>query len=179
MHNLQKYGGVSALYMAAAFLIGIVLFLVVLNYPSITDPVQKMTLLVEKQGIFFSTNLIMYVFFGIFLIALSLALYERLKSGPSALIQVATVIGFIWAGSLIASGMVSNAGMSVAVSLYAADTKQAALFWQEIEAVASGLSNSNGEILGGLFKLLVSLAGMGIMVKKCCYGFNNIDYISV
>ena len=160
MKTLQKSGGFAALYLAVAYLIGIVLFLVVLDYPSITDPAQKVALLVEKQMVIFSTNLLMYVFFGVFLIVLSLALYDRLKSGAPAIMQVATVIGIIWAGSLIASGMVSNAGIAPVVALYAKDPAQAALTWQGIESVASGLGNGNGEILGGLLTLLVSLAAL-------------------
>jgi hypothetical protein len=160
MKTLQKFGGFAALYLAIAYLIGIVLFLVVLDYPSITDPAQKVTLLIEKQMVIFSTNLLMYVFFGVFLIVLSLALYDRLKSGAPAIMQVATAIGIIWAGSLIASGMVSNAGISPVVALYAKDPDQAALTWQVIESVASGLGNGNGEILGGLLTLLVSLAAL-------------------
>ncbi|MDH4215565.1 MAG: DUF4386 family protein [Gallionella sp.] len=160
MKTLQKFGGFAALYLAVAYLIGIVLFLVVLDYPSITDPAQKVALLVEKQMVIFSTNLLMYVFFGVFLIVLSLALYDRLKSGAPAIMQVATAIGIIWAGSLIASGMVSNAGIAPVVALYAKDPAQAALTWQGIESVASGLGNGNGEILGGLLTLLVSLAAL-------------------
>lgn len=160
MKTLQKFGGFAALYLAIAYLIGIVLFLVVLDYPSITDPAQKVALLIEKQMVIFSTNLLMYVFFGVFLIVLSLALYDRLKSGAPAIMQVATVIGIIWAGSLIASGMVSNAGIAPVVALYAKDPAQAALTWQVIESVASGLGNGNGEILGGLWTLLVSLAAL-------------------
>ncbi len=160
MKTLQKFGGFAALYLAAAYLIGIVLFLVVLDYPSITDPTQKVTLLVEKEMVFFSTNLLMYVFFGVFLIVLSLALYDRLKSGAPALMQMATAIGIIWAGSLIASGMVANAGIAPVVALYANDPTQAALTWQGIETVANGLGNANGEILGGLLTLLVSLAAL-------------------
>jgi hypothetical protein len=76
------------------------------------------------------------------------------------MMQVATVIGIIWAGSLIASGMVSNAGIAPVVALYAKDPAQAALTWQGIESVASGLGNGNGEILGGLLTLLVSLAAL-------------------
>ena len=102
----------------------------------------------------------MYVFFGIFLIVLSLALYDRLKSSAPAIMQVATTVGIIWAGSLIAGGMVSNAGIAPAVALYAQDPAQAALSWQSIESVASGLGNGNGEILGGLWTLLVSLAAL-------------------
>ncbi len=160
MKTLQKSGGIAALYMAVSHLIGFIIFLVILDYLSITDPVQKVALNVDKQMVIFSTNLLMYVFFGFFLIALSLALYDRLKSGAPAIMQVATAIGIIWAGSLIASGMVANAGLAIVVSIYAKDPTQAALSWQGIESVANGLGNANGEILGGLWTLLVSLAAL-------------------
>jgi hypothetical protein len=66
--------------MAIAHLIGIITFIAVLDYLSLTDPAQKVTLNVEKQTVIFSTNLLMYVFFGFALLVLSLALYDRLKS---------------------------------------------------------------------------------------------------
>jgi len=160
MKALQKSGGFAAMYMAVAHLIGIAIFLVALNYLSITDPAQKVALNVEKQTVVFSTNLLMYVFFGFTLIVLSLALYDQLKSGAPALIQVATVVGLIWAGSLIASGMVANAGLTTIVALYAKDPIQAVLAFQGIEAMANGLGNANGEILGGMWTLLVSLAAL-------------------
>ncbi len=160
MKTLQKFGGFAALYLAIAYLIGMIIFLVVLDYPGITDPAQKVALLVEKQTVFFLTNLLMYVFFGIFLVVLSLSLYDRLKSKTPAFMQVATVIGIIWACSLIASGMVANAGIAPVIALYANDPVQAALTWQVIEAVTNGLGNGNGEILGGLLVLLISLAAL-------------------
>ncbi len=160
MKTLQKCGGFAALYLAAAYLIGMVLFLVVLDYPGITEPAQKVALLVDKRGIIFSTNLLMYVFFGVFLVVLSLALHDRLKAEAPVLMQVATALGIIWAGSLIASGMVSNAGIAPSMSLYATDPAQAALTWQGFEARASGLGNGNGEILGGVWTLLVSVAAL-------------------
>jgi len=160
MKNLQKLGGFAAVYMALSHLIGIVIFIVVLDYPGITDIAQKVALNVERQWVIFSTNLLMYVFFGFFLIVLTLALYDRLKPGAPALMQVAAVIGLIWAGSLIASGMVANAGLAMLVPLYAKGPTQAALAWQGVEAVANGLGNANGEILGGSQTLLVSLAAI-------------------
>ncbi len=160
MNTFHKYGGFAALYLAVAYLIGMVIFIAVLDYPGITDPAQKVTVLVEKQMVIFSTNLLMYVFFGVFLIVLSVALYDRLKAGAPAMMQVATAIGIIWAGSLIASGMVANAGIEPVVALYAKDPTQAALTWQGIEAVVNGLGNANVEILGGLWTLLVSLAAL-------------------
>jgi hypothetical protein len=162
MKTLQKFGGFAALYMAVAYLIGMVIFLVILDYLNITDPAQMVALVVDKQMVIFSTNLLMYVFFGIFLIVLSLALYDRLKSGAQHIMQVATAIGIIWAGSLIASGMVSNAGIAPVVALYAKDPALSAVTWQGIESVVNGLGNRNGEILGGLFTLLVSLAALRV-----------------
>lgn len=160
MKTLQKSGGLAALYLAIAYLLGMAMFLVVLDYPSITDPAQKVALLVNMQTVTFATNLLMYVFFGVALIVLALALHDRLKSGAPALMQVATVLAIIWAGSLIASGMVANAGIAPVIALYAKDPAQASLTWQGIETVASGLGNGNGEILGGLWTLLVSLAAL-------------------
>lgn len=158
MKTLQKSGGLAALYMAIAHLIGIVIFLAILDYLNLTDPAQKVALNVEKQAVIFSTNLLMYVFFGFALIILSLALFDRMKAGAPALMQVATAVGIIWAGSLIASGMVANAGLATVVALEAKDPSQAVLVFQSIEAVANGLGNANGEILGGFWTLLVSLA---------------------
>ncbi len=160
MKTLQKSGGLAALYMAISHLIGLVIFIIVLDYINITDPVQKLAMNIEKQTVIFSTNLLMYVFFGFALVVLSLALYDRMKSGAPALMQVATAIGIIWAGSLIASGMVANSGLAVIVPLFASDPSQAALTWQAVELVANGLGNANGEILGGLWVLLVSIAAL-------------------
>ena len=160
MKTLQKSGGYAALYMAISHLIGIVIFLGVLDYLSITDPAQRVALNFEKQTVIFLTNLLMYVVFGFALIVLSLALYDRMKSGTPALMQVATAIGIIWAGSLIASGMVANAGLATIVALYAKDPTQAMLTFQAIESITNGLGNANGEILGGTLTLLVSLAAL-------------------
>jgi hypothetical protein len=160
MKSLQKFGGIAALYMALAHLTGILVFVVILDYISITDLTQKVAVNVNNQAVVFSTNLLMYVFFGFFLIVFSLALYNRLKAGAPALMQVAAAIGIIWAGSLIASGMVANAALTSVVALNAADPTQAALTWQGIEPAIDGLGNANGEILGGMMTLLVSIAAL-------------------
>lgn len=162
MKNLQKMGGFAALYLAVAYLTGIVLFLFVLDYPSIVEPAQKVALLVDKQMVIYITNLLMYVIFGVFLVVLTLALYERLNTASPAIIRTATAIGIIWAGALIASGMVANAGIAPTVALYDKDPTQAALTWLAIESVANGLGGANGEILGGLWTLLVSWAALQV-----------------
>ncbi|MCB0204560.1 MAG: DUF4386 family protein [Anaerolineae bacterium] len=155
-------GGFAALYLAVAYLTGIVLFLFVLDYPSIVEPAQKVALVVDKQMVIYITNLFMYVIFGFFLVVLALALYERLKAASAAIIRTATAVGIIWAGALIASGMVANAGIAPVVALYGKDPTQAALTWLAIESVANGLGGANGEILGGLFTLFISWAALQV-----------------
>ena len=66
-------------------------------------------------------NIFICVVFGVALVVLALALHARLKGGSSALVQIATVFGLIWAGLVIASGMISNIGMNNVVALYAKD----------------------------------------------------------
>jgi hypothetical protein len=93
---------------------------------------------------------------------MALALYDRLKNASPVIIRSATVMGLIWAGALIASGMVSNAGIAPVVDLYGQDPAQAAATWLTIETVAGGLGGGSGEILGGMFTLLVSIAALQV-----------------
>ena len=103
--------------------------------------------------------LTIYVVFGVFLVVLSLALYERLKAGSPAVAQTATAFGIIWAGLVIASGMVANVGTGVVVDLYSRDPAQAASLWLAVNSVVRGLGGGN-EIVGGLWVLLVSWAAL-------------------
>jgi hypothetical protein len=155
LKNLQKMGGVSALYMAAAYVFGIVGYLLVVGDVGDVDPVEQVALLADHQAFLYVLNLCVYIVFGVFLAVLALALYERLKAGSPALMQIATAIGLFWACLLIASGMVANVGTHTVVDLYGNDPDQAATVWLAIDAVVLGLGGEF-EILGGLWVLLVS-----------------------
>jgi hypothetical protein len=159
MKSLSKAGGISALYLAIAYLAAMPFFLVVVNYPSLVDPLQKASAIVANQAALYAMELVVYVVFGIALVVLAVALHERLKPGAAALMAVATPIAFIWAGLLIASGMIFNVGMGPVAALFAKDQAGAASLWSAIDAVSSGLSG-DGEIVGGAWMLLVSLAAL-------------------
>ena len=156
----KKAGGLAALYLAAAYLLAMPFFLLLVDYHSAVDPVARVTSLVTNHGAMAVMYLLTYVVFGIVLAALTLALYERLKSAAPALMQIATAVALIWAALLVASGLVFNAGMGAVVTLYPTDPNQAVSMWQAIEPVSNGLSCADGEILGGLWVLLVSIAGL-------------------
>lgn len=159
MKNLQKMGGVAALYAAAAYLVGFVLWGVVLGYSSDLEPAQKVASFVENQGLWYFLNLVVYVVWGFFMIVLALALHERLKAKSPAIMQIATAIGLIWAGLVIASGMICNIGIETVVNLNSIDPAQAASSWVAIDSVRDGLGGGN-EIVGSLWLLLASWAAL-------------------
>lgn len=160
MNNLQRMGGIAALYMAVAYIAAIPYFLVLVNYPGVVDPTEKVILLRDNYASMFAMHVIVYEFVAIGLVVLGLALYHRLKDGAPAMAQLATAVGLIWACLLLASSMVFNYGMGAVVGLYATDPAQAVLVWQAIEPVSLGLGGSGGELLGGLWILLVSWAAL-------------------
>ena len=135
-------------------------FLVFVKYQSAADTAGKVAVLAGNHNSMQAMYLITYVIFGIVLAVLALALYARLKDGAPVLMQAATAVGLIWAVVLVASGMIFNAGMAAVVGLHATSPAQAASAWQAIEPVTEGLGGSGGELLGGLWVLLVSLAAL-------------------
>jgi hypothetical protein len=159
MKNLQKMGGIAALYMAAAYIVGMVGFLTIVDVSGVADPVEQVALIVDNQAFLYILYLITYVVWGVFLVVLALALYERLKAGSPAMVQTATVFGLIWATVIIVGGMIYNVGMDTVVDLYSKDPAQAATVWLAIDSVFKGLGGSN-EVLGGIWVLLVSWAAL-------------------
>jgi hypothetical protein len=157
MKNLQKVGGIAALYQGAAYVVGMVGFLLVVGWPD--DPVQQVALMVDNQTFLYIMHLIVYVVWAVFMVVLALALYERLKAGSPAMVQTATVFGMIWATVIIASGMIFNSGMANVVDLYGKDPAQATTVWLAIDSVFDGLGGSN-EVLGGIWILLISWAAL-------------------
>jgi hypothetical protein len=157
--NLRRVGGIAALTEAAIYVAGILYFLVVLDYANVSGPLQQVELFAANQTSLYAMNLLIYVVFGAVLVALVLALHDRLKTGAPSMTQAATVFGLIWAGLVIASGMIANVGTGVVVDLYATDPIQAAATWAAIGPVVEGIGGGN-EVVGGLWTLLVSLAAL-------------------
>ena len=159
MKNLQKMGGIAALYEAAAYIVGMLGFLFVVDVSGVADPIQKVALMADNQAFLYTLHLIVYAVWGVFMVVLALALYDRLKAGSPALAQTATVFGLFWACVIIVGGMIHNIGMQNVVDLYGKDPAQAATVWSAIDSVFEGLGGSN-EVIGGLWILLISWAAL-------------------
>ena len=159
MNNLQKIGGIAALIGAATNLFALVTYLTLLapkGYGS-DDPGQIVAFLADNQAIMRVWYVIIYLIFGVSLIFLSLALYERLKAGSPALAQAVTTFGLIWAVLVIVIGTLSINNLSTVVKLYGENPAQAATVWLTLDSVETGLGGGGGEtIVSALWFLLLS-----------------------
>lgn len=161
--NSQKTGGIAALIGAVTVVIGLAMFALVLtDYASgDPEPAESVAFLADNQATIFIWNLITLIVFGIVVVVVALALNRRLKAGSSLLAQTATAFGIIWAGLLIAAGMITNIGFGTVVDLYATNAAQAETVWLAVDSVGNGLSGGM-EIVGPMWVLLVSVAALQI-----------------
>lgn len=157
MKTLQKMGGIAALYEAAAYIVGMIGFLTVVDVSSVADPVQQVALMADNLTFLYIMHLFVYVVWGISMVVLALALYERLKAGSPAIVQTATVFGIFWGCVIIIAGMIHNVGMQTVVDLYGKDPTQAGTVWLTISSVFRGFGGAN-EAIGGIWILLLSWA---------------------
>ncbi len=159
-NSARRTSGFAALYLGAALVAAMLYFLVGTNMPSVTDPGEQVQLLVDHQLGLHLMYVIAYVAFGLVLAVLALGLHERLAGIAPATSRVASVVGLIWAGVLVASGMVFIVGMNSVVDLNTTDPAAAVNAWQAIYPVTLGLGGAGGEVLGGTWLLLVNLVAL-------------------
>lgn len=161
MKTLRHWGGAAALFEALAYAIGILTMATVLSPDDTTgwDTGQRLAFVLQNKGLFQAWMLIVYILGGIGIAVLSVAAHARLKSRAPDHMAVATGFGLIWAGLVLASGMIANVGLDSVAQLHASDPQRAATAWVAIGAVQNGLGGGI-EIVGGLWVFLVSIASL-------------------
>ena len=174
--NMQKAGGVASLTAAGTVIVGLGLWATLLSDYTSGDPTpsDSVAFLADNEAIMYVWNLITLVGFSFALIVVVLALRERLRGASHTLTQSATVFGLIWAGLLIASGMVLNVGAGVIVELNTTDPIQAQSLWLAVDTVGNGLGGGM-ELVGSVWVLLVSWAAM--KAKALPKGLNYVGVI--
>jgi hypothetical protein len=95
------------------------------------------------------------VFFGLAVGVVTLTLWDVLRPVAPLTVRCATAVGLLWSFALVASGMVFTYGMTTVEPLVDGDEERAVAVWQAVEPVAHGLGGAGGELLGGLWALLV------------------------
>jgi Domain of unknown function (DUF4386) len=165
MKHSQKMGGIAALIGAATNFLGAVVYATLLvpkGFGSTNpDPSRIVALLAGNQATMRLWYQIIWLAFGVCLIFLSLALYERLKAGSPVLAQAVTIFTLIWAVLVIVMGTLAINNLRTVVRLYGEHPAQAATVWLTLDSVETGLGAGGGEtIVTGLWFLLLSWAAL-------------------
>jgi hypothetical protein len=159
MKDLQRWGGITAVAHSAAYLVGIGLYFTVLSPILDADPDQYLALLADYQSLMYGWIFIAYWVSAFCLVVVALALYDQLKAGSPAMMQVATVLGLIWAGLIIGSGNLMLHDFGEIATLYIKDPAQAETVWMALTRVENGITSGN-ELIGGIWVLLLSWAAL-------------------
>ncbi len=161
VRELQKVGGVAGLVAAGTVVVGLGMFATLLTDYTTGDPTtaESVAFLADNEAAIFVWNAITLIVFSIVLVPFALALFERLKPGSPVLTTTATIFAFIWAGLLMASGMILNVASGTIVDLHGTDASQAEMLWLGVDTVANGMSGGM-EIVGSVWVLLASLAAL-------------------
>lgn len=161
LDNMRRVGGVAAGVAAATFVFGFILLVTALSDYATGDPTptESVDFLVDNAAILRLWNVVIFIVFGIALVPVCLAAYGLLKDEVPGLAQIATAFGLIWAGLVLATGMVANIGIGTVVDLHDADPARAEPVWSALESVQNGMGGGN-EVVGGLWVLLISWAAL-------------------
>jgi len=169
--SIERTGGIAALIAAATVVVGLGMFAFFLSDYTTGDPTpgESVAFLADNHAAMYIWNLVTLIGFSIVLVVVALAVYQRLKIARS-LAQMATAFGLIWAGLLVAAGMVLNIGFGTVVDLHGTNPAQAESVWLAVDSVGNGLSGGM-EIFGPIWVLLVSWAGLrtGVLPKALNY----------
>jgi len=161
MKHGTKIGGIAALVQAACYVWGFVLLATAMN-PGAADGwsrIQRLEFILEREALFQWWNLVIYVVFGVALVVLTAVLHRLLQQRDPLLMSIASSFGVIWAGLVIASGMVASVGLEMISEAYLEDAAAAADSWRVLGTVQDGLGGGV-EIVGGIWVLLVSAASL-------------------
>jgi len=173
MKNLLKIGGIAALIGGATnlFALGVFAAILVPKGFSSGDPGKIVAFLADNQAFMRVFDIIIYLVFGVGMIFLSLALYDRLKAGSPSLAQAVSTFGLIYAVLVIVVGTLSINNVTTVVKLYSENPAQAASVWLTLDSVATGLGGGGGETMINALWILY-LSCVALKTKELSRVFN-------
>lgn len=175
MQKVNKIVGFSALYQGLAYLAGILFFTLVIPYATVADELGRLELLLNKKGLVQLVYGLIYTVFGFVLILLTQSICKKAQNRDALLVPFFTVVGYVWAAFLIASGFIFISGLNTVAGLMGQSPQQALQFWQPINLITEALGGGN-ELLGGIW--LLSVTEMARKRNWWPKWFNYIGFLS-
>jgi len=161
MNIPPRIGGFVSLAQAGLYIIGFVFLFTLLAPLAVGNlsEAESLAFSLEYKPHIQVWHLLIYVLFGVLLIPLTQVLKAQFDPRAYLATAIAPLFGFIWAGLVIASGMIANVALDKVSVLHASDPDAALGIWQSVQIVHDGLGGGV-EVVGGLWVLLISIAGI-------------------
>ncbi len=175
--NLQQMAGMASIFNAFAFALGLAVIFTWFTPLTRMDisALDQLKFLINHKIWYQIWILIIYVSFGSSLVFLVLGLHQRLASDNNDMLRVGTTFGLLWAGFVIASGMIANIGLDAIEPVFYIDRQQASTLWIAVDAVHQGMGGSI-EILGGMWVVMIS--GIAIQQKTFSKWLNYLGMMT-
>lgn len=121
------------------------------------DASEHVRFLTEHAGVMTAWYQVIYILNAVLMVFLVAGLHRRIRAAPPELAFSASAFGVIWAGLILATGMLMVIAIGQIVRLAGEDMSGAVGLWRATTVVGAGLGGGN-EITGGIWIFLVSLA---------------------
>ncbi|MEJ5868463.1 hypothetical protein WDV85_12030 [Pseudokineococcus sp. 5B2Z-1] len=163
-----RAGAVAALVKAATYLLGlglVGLYLAPRGFVEAQgDPEASLAFLLEHRVLLHLWYLALYLVGGGALVVLVLAVHQRLRGAAGGLAlptatATATALGLVWAGLLLASGLVALVGQSAVADLAVVDRDLAVATWSSVVVVQDALGGGV-EVVGAAWVFLVGVLAL-------------------
>lgn len=154
-----RWGGLAAWVVAATYVIGfaaMVVHFVPAGFTSAdSDPVASLTFLLDHQASLHLWYFLLYLVGGAGLVVLVLGVHDRSTRSQPGLSRISTAFGLIWAGHLLASGLVALVGQRAVARIADDGAEHVEITWVALAVVQDALGGGI-ELVGAIWLCLVS-----------------------
>lgn len=156
MRDWQTAGALAAAFNGLAYVLGFAMMAVWDSGSQTLEPLARLQQALARKGALQAWHLLIYCGVGLGLLVMVAALRERWRQLATPWRELVAPLGWIWAGLLLAAGMLAVSGMESVARLYASDPAAALALSRALNAVQNGLGGGV-ELLGGLWVALISV----------------------
>lgn len=155
----EVLGAFTSMGMALCYVFMFVVYGVLLPSPASQEVGDIIAFLTENALLLAVTNGVGYLLFGCLLLVTVQSVHKVIHTGFSILLNSASVFGVLWVGLMMCAGMIELIAMHKVSELSLAGSEQAVPLFYAASTIANALGGGI-EIVGGLWVLLLSIAGL-------------------
>ncbi|WP_067220738.1 hypothetical protein ACPUEK_14995 [Marinomonas gallaica] len=177
-------GGYCGIIAGLCFLFGMlvyVCFLMEYRFGDINEPfASQVRTMAEHALLLYGWYFIIYIVFGLALLGFQIGIQPYLKVG--GLQQACAVLGYLWVGLTLTTGMLANVGNTMILQVVSFDSSSAMYLWYALQMLIDGLGGGH-EIVGGVWMLtlgaaLISFNIYGLGLKVLAFIIGSIGVLS-